>query len=212
MQQLQPGNHVWVKDIQQKGTVVSTTGTPRSYTVETSRGSLQRNRFHLSQTTVAPATPSEISDLSLQNTTPAADPARSPDTSVTPESCDLRHKHTPAIKRHYPVRVRTAPFGLNYEKMWTPTLSECWVTIIPSLSGRAWALDTKMHKMCVLKKTKTNNKKLFIIWCLQQNQDLQESKRFSYESIYLYTIGLLLQVEKLCLLDSYRISSQTFFK
>ncbi|KAJ7995746.1 hypothetical protein DPEC_G00247790 [Dallia pectoralis] len=32
---LQPGDHVWVKDTGERGTVVSTAGTPRSYIVET---------------------------------------------------------------------------------------------------------------------------------------------------------------------------------
>lgn len=46
MPELQSGHHVWIKDMLQRGTVVSTAGTLRSYIVETSRSSLRRNRFH----------------------------------------------------------------------------------------------------------------------------------------------------------------------
>ncbi|KAJ8367397.1 hypothetical protein AAFF_G00320240 [Aldrovandia affinis] len=40
MPHLQPGNHVWVKDMLQRGTVVSTADTPRSYLIEMLRGTL----------------------------------------------------------------------------------------------------------------------------------------------------------------------------
>ncbi|KAJ8366288.1 hypothetical protein AAFF_G00363110 [Aldrovandia affinis] len=60
MPHLQPGDHVWVKDMLQRGTVVSTADTPRSYLIETPRGTLRRNRFHLSPTSVAPETPLQM--------------------------------------------------------------------------------------------------------------------------------------------------------
>ena len=53
---LQQGDHVWVKDTLERGTVVSNASTPRSYIVETPRGTLRRNRYHLSPTPIAPAT------------------------------------------------------------------------------------------------------------------------------------------------------------
>ncbi|KAJ8406924.1 hypothetical protein AAFF_G00292000 [Aldrovandia affinis] len=65
MPHLQPSDHVWVKDMLQRGTVVSTADTPRSYLIETPRGTLRRNRFHLLPTSVAPET-------SLDNTAPDA--------------------------------------------------------------------------------------------------------------------------------------------
>ncbi len=39
---LRPGDHVWVKDTVDRGTVVSTAGTPRSYIIETPGGTLRR--------------------------------------------------------------------------------------------------------------------------------------------------------------------------
>ncbi|KAJ8414469.1 hypothetical protein AAFF_G00053390 [Aldrovandia affinis] len=69
MPHLLSGHHVWVKDMLQRGTVVSTADTPRSYLIETPRGTLRRNRFHLSPTSA-----------SLDNTAPDAVSA-----PVTPE-------------------------------------------------------------------------------------------------------------------------------
>ena len=54
MLHLQPGEHVWIKDTHEKGTVVSTADTPRSYIVETPRGTVRRNRYHLSSTPEGP--------------------------------------------------------------------------------------------------------------------------------------------------------------
>ncbi|KAI5085944.1 hypothetical protein C0J45_23539, partial [Silurus meridionalis] len=44
MTYLRPGEHVWIKDTSEKGTVVSTAGSPRSYLIATPRGTLRRNR------------------------------------------------------------------------------------------------------------------------------------------------------------------------
>lgn len=120
MKDQQPSNHVRVKDMQQRGTVVSTADKPRSYIIETSRGSLRRNRFNLSPTPVAPATPIEILDQSQENTTPAADPVTSQaDMPVTPEKRHLSQKQTPSCQRLYPARVRTVPVCLNWENVNT---------------------------------------------------------------------------------------------
>jgi len=99
---LQPGDHVWVKDIHQRGTVMSTAGTPRSYVVETPRGTLRRNRFHLSPTSVAPETSTETSisvpdpETSLENNVPAA-----VSTPVTPEVRHDSSQQTPVCERRY---------------------------------------------------------------------------------------------------------------
>ncbi|KAK7912494.1 hypothetical protein WMY93_012705 [Mugilogobius chulae] len=67
MPSLQQGEHVWIKDMQQRGTVVSTAGTPRSYIVETPNGNLRRNRYHLSRTPVAPRLHITFPDTTSEN-------------------------------------------------------------------------------------------------------------------------------------------------
>lgn len=47
MPSLQPGEKVWVKDIQTTGLIKSPTAEPRSYEVQTRRGKVRRNRKHL---------------------------------------------------------------------------------------------------------------------------------------------------------------------
>lgn len=46
MPHLRPGDQVWVKYMLERDTVVSTAGTPRSYIIETPRGTLQRNGYN----------------------------------------------------------------------------------------------------------------------------------------------------------------------
>ena len=62
---LKPGEHVWVKDINRRGTVKTHMQTPpRSYVVKAQDGDVRRNRRHLNPTTVAPtydlALPSDV--------------------------------------------------------------------------------------------------------------------------------------------------------
>ncbi|KAI4883038.1 hypothetical protein NFI96_008819, partial [Prochilodus magdalenae] len=52
---LTPGDHVWIKDTKEKGTVISQANTPRSYVIDSPRGILRRNRNHLVTTPVPPA-------------------------------------------------------------------------------------------------------------------------------------------------------------
>lgn len=49
MPHLQPGDHVWVKDMLERGTVVSTAGALKSYVIETPRGTpeVQHNSSEL---------------------------------------------------------------------------------------------------------------------------------------------------------------------
>lgn len=106
---------------------VSTARTPTSYVIETLSGSPQTNIFHLTPT-------------------PAAAPTDKP---VTPEWCDSSPQQAPVCERRYPARVRIDAVHLKYVRLWTLTLSECQVTIIPWLSGRAWAL--KLNVLFFLK-------------------------------------------------------------
>ncbi|KAI3356713.1 hypothetical protein L3Q82_003311 [Scortum barcoo] len=111
MPPLQPGDHVWVKDMLQRGTVVSAAETPRSYVIETPRGMLRRNRFHLSPTSVAPETP-------LANTTSEA--VSMPITSEVPQDSGQRSVE---CERRYPARVRRPPVHLqDYSPTFTAGL------------------------------------------------------------------------------------------
>ena len=52
---LKPGEHVWVKDMNRRGTVKThMPAPPRSYVVKTQHGDVRRNRRHLNPTPVAP--------------------------------------------------------------------------------------------------------------------------------------------------------------
>ncbi|XP_036001498.1 uncharacterized protein K02A2.6-like [Fundulus heteroclitus] len=99
MPSLQPGDHVWVKDIRQRGTVVSTAGTPRSYIVETPGGSLRRNRYHLSETPVAPQ---------LHVNVPSAENHLT-ETETTTERLPDSSQQSPQPEKRYPTRVRKPP-------------------------------------------------------------------------------------------------------
>ena len=58
-----PGERVWLPDQKDEGTVLDKAGTPRSYTVETPSGELQRNRRHLN---LLPGTPKQIQNQTAQ--------------------------------------------------------------------------------------------------------------------------------------------------
>uniref|UniRef100_A0A8C9WWT4 Integrase catalytic domain-containing protein n=1 Tax=Sander lucioperca TaxID=283035 RepID=A0A8C9WWT4_SANLU len=77
---LQQGDRVWVKDMLERGKVVSNAGTPRSYIIETPRGTLRRNRYHLSSTPTAPVTTTDVPEVMPGNADPMAE-----STPVTPE-------------------------------------------------------------------------------------------------------------------------------
>lgn len=87
MPSLQPG----VKDMQQRGTVLSTAGTPRSYIVETSSGNLRRNRYHLSRTPVAPQLHSTVSDTFAENNLAETEP-------VSPEVLPDSNQQHPSLR------------------------------------------------------------------------------------------------------------------
>ncbi len=46
---LQPGDHVWISDAKESGTIVTSHSAPRSYLVNTQQGTVRRNRHHLVQ-------------------------------------------------------------------------------------------------------------------------------------------------------------------
>ena len=101
---LRQGDHVWVKDILERGTVVSNAGTPRSYIVETPRGTLRRNRYHLSPTPIAPATRTDL---------PEDGASTAVNTPVTPANpCDSGQQ-TPVKEGPVPSRVRVPPVYLK---------------------------------------------------------------------------------------------------
>ncbi|KAK7925007.1 hypothetical protein WMY93_007317 [Mugilogobius chulae] len=102
MPSLQQGEHVWIKDMQQRGTVVSTAGTPRSYIVETPNGNLRRNRYHLSRTPVAPRLHITFPDTTSENNPVETEP-------VSPEVLFDSNLNRPESERRYPVRVRKTP-------------------------------------------------------------------------------------------------------
>ncbi|KAK1895255.1 putative lipoprotein aminopeptidase LpqL [Dissostichus eleginoides] len=105
MLRLQPGEHVWIKDTHEKGTVVSTAGTPRSYIVETPRGPFRRNRYHLSSTPEGP----RLSD----NTKPVNTTIEAACTPATPEVQHDSSQQSTGCERRFPARVRAPPAHLK---------------------------------------------------------------------------------------------------
>ncbi|CAL9699721.1 unnamed protein product [Knipowitschia caucasica] len=103
MPSLHPGDHVWVKDMQQRGTVVSTTDTPRSYIIETSGGNLRRNRYHLSRTPVAPEPHITVPDMAESN------PTETVNRPVSPVVLHESNQQTPESESRYPSRIRKTP-------------------------------------------------------------------------------------------------------
>lgn len=105
---LQPGDHVWVRDMHQRGTVVSQAETPRSYIIETPRGTLRRNRLHLSPTPVAPATSSSTPETPRETTAQVEE--STPAASGPPQ---VSSQMTQECERRYPTRVRKNPVHLQ---------------------------------------------------------------------------------------------------
>ena len=109
---LKPGENVWVKDMNCRGTVKThMTVPPRSYVVKTQHGDVRRNRCHLHPTPVAPtydALPTDVDvpiDLNGGVGEPmavAAPPAREPQPSE-PRRNHMRERNMPAYLRDYDV-------------------------------------------------------------------------------------------------------------
>ena len=81
--ELFPGEHVWLPDKKVEGTVVDKAGPPRSYTVETPKGQLRRNRRHLNR---LPETPNTDTCTALSSPSPDVQTAMShePTAPATP--------------------------------------------------------------------------------------------------------------------------------
>lgn len=101
--QLRAGDHVWVSDTKERGTVLKPAKTPRSYLVETPSGVLRRNRHHLTITPVAP----EASGIPAE--TPPHPTAAEPPTAVPRSTGPIAVQPSSPGPRRYPARERTAP-------------------------------------------------------------------------------------------------------
>ena len=96
---LNPGDHVWVKDVKEKGKVTARAGTPRSYLIETPRGTLRRNRGHLATLPEA--------GVGIVDT-----PSPAPPEDSTPALVPAPQASTPP-RRRYPTRERHPPSYLK---------------------------------------------------------------------------------------------------
>lgn len=117
----------------ERGTVVSSSSTPRSYIIDTPSGTLRRNRYHLSPT------PKSFCEAAPENTATYA--VSTPDTPAV--QCDSGQQ-SPRQNRHFPTRVRVP---LTYLKdclfMFVHRhrkLSGQWSRLIPTLRKRVWAI------------------------------------------------------------------------
>ena len=81
--ELHPGERVWLLDKKVDGAVVGKAGPPRSYTVETPKGQLKRNRRHLNRLS---ETPNTDTSKTLSSPSPDVQTATSPEptTLATP--------------------------------------------------------------------------------------------------------------------------------
>ncbi|KAI4890341.1 hypothetical protein NFI96_013731, partial [Prochilodus magdalenae] len=97
---LTPGDHIWIKDTEEKGTVISQANTPRSYVIDSPRGILRRNHNHLVTTPVPPAEQTTSPEPDLPADQPVS-PARAEQIPVQPGS--------PMTRACYPARERQPP-------------------------------------------------------------------------------------------------------
>lgn len=123
---LTPGKHVWIKDTKEKGTVISQADTPRSYVIDSPRGTLRRNRHHLVSTPVPPAEQTISTEPDLPADQPVS-PALAEQTPVRPESPAQAEPGpaepgpaqpgSPVTRARYPARERQPP---GYLKDFVP--------------------------------------------------------------------------------------------
>uniref|UniRef100_A0A3B5QZY7 Gypsy retrotransposon integrase-like protein 1 n=1 Tax=Xiphophorus maculatus TaxID=8083 RepID=A0A3B5QZY7_XIPMA len=115
MSLLHPGEKVWVTDLKTRGTVVSGAGSPRSYIIETPRGMLRRNSYHLSHTPGATETsvvPPETSAVPHE-TLPEGNLHNSPHIPV-PDGDQQEVSHqTPPPESRVSLRSRRPPAYLD---------------------------------------------------------------------------------------------------
>ena len=110
---LTPGDHVWIKDTKEKGTVISQANAPRSYVIDSPRGILRRNRNHLVTTPVPPAELTTSPEPDLPTDQPVS-PARAEQIPVQPESPAPAEQGpaqpgSPVTRARYPARERQPP-------------------------------------------------------------------------------------------------------
>ncbi|KAI4905796.1 hypothetical protein NFI96_024894, partial [Prochilodus magdalenae] len=110
---LTPGDHVWIKDTKEKGTVISQANTPRSYVIDSPRGILRRNRNHLVTTPVPPAEQTTSPEPDLPADQPVS-PARAEQIPVHPEGPAQAERGpaqpgSPVTRARYPARERQPP-------------------------------------------------------------------------------------------------------
>ncbi|KAL3978677.1 hypothetical protein ACER0C_019739 [Sarotherodon galilaeus] len=105
---LNPGDKVWVSDMDTRATVVSMAGSPRSYIVETAKGTLRRNRYHLTRTPGAPEISVGPPEASPENSVPAAQSVSVPHT-ISQEAS----QQTPEAGSQIPPRSRRPPAYLK---------------------------------------------------------------------------------------------------
>lgn len=97
---LNPGDHVWITDMKEKGTVSARAETPWSYLVQTPRGLLRHNRSHLITVPESRAESADPPSPALQeNINPVH-------VSAPPAPMPLNNH---ATKRRYPTRERNPP-------------------------------------------------------------------------------------------------------
>ena len=109
---LKPGEHVWVKDMNRRGTVKThMTVPPRSYVVKTQHGDVRHNRRHLNPTPVAQTydalptdvdVPINLNGGAQEPMAVAAPPAREPQ-PPEPRRNPTRERNMPAYLRDYNV-------------------------------------------------------------------------------------------------------------
>ena len=96
---LEPGDSVWVRDKDREGQVLCRTPNPRSYLIETSQGTLRRNRASLVPTNMKP--PSRVADFPALTSPrspvaeqPAADMGSAPSSSPPHALSTAGERHT----------------------------------------------------------------------------------------------------------------------
>lgn len=103
---LTPGDHVWIKDTKEKGTVIRQAEAPRSYVIDTPREILHRNQNHLVTTPVAPAAQTILPELEQFTGQPASpDQAEQgpvqPGSSEPPARCPARDRQPPGYLKDF---------------------------------------------------------------------------------------------------------------
>ena len=117
---LHPGDHVWVRDQDRHGLILGKTEQPRSYFVDTNKGTLQRNRSALVVTTKHPATEHSTEDLPSETTTAPNPTLPSP---IPPSQQSPQTPQKPTAGRAMVTTPGTAPAAESPHGPCTNTLT-----------------------------------------------------------------------------------------